>query len=173
MALPKDYDADGCSLARSLEVVGERWTLLVIRDAFYGVRRFSDFAAHQAIPRAVLTHRLKALVAEGVLAVAPGPHGHDEYELTAKSVDLWPAVRSLMTWGDGYYSTKGPRRVFSHAADGGEVPAGGACAACGSAVAAPDLVVAPGSGWEPASKTDAVSAALAGPHRVLTSVRDS
>src|SRR6201996_7486183 len=96
MALPKDYTGEGCSLARALEVVGERWTLLIVRDAFFGVRRFSDFAAHLDIPRAVLTHRLAALVGAGVLAAAPGPHGHDEYSLTAKGLDLWPVVRSLL-----------------------------------------------------------------------------
>ena len=81
MALPKDYADDRCSLARALEVVGERWTLLIVRDAFFGVRRFGDFAAHLEIPRAVLTSRLAALVAAGCgavvgsadLVVAPGP----------------------------------------------------------------------------------------------------
>ncbi len=90
MALPKDYAGEGCSLARALEIVGERWTLLIVRDAFFGVRRFGDFAAHLAIPRAVLTHRLSALVEAGVLTIVPGPHGHDEYALTGKGLDLWP-----------------------------------------------------------------------------------
>src|ERR1700677_1449865 len=112
MALPKDYAGEGCSLARALEVVGERWTLLIVRDAFFGVRRFSDFAAHLAIPRAVLTHRLAALTEAGVLALVPGAHGHDEYVLTGKGADLWPAVRALLAWGDDYYSAVGPRRVF-------------------------------------------------------------
>lgn len=134
-------------------------------------RRFSDFAAYLTIPRAVLAHRLTALVEAGVLTVVPGSHGHDEYEMTAKGLDLWPVVRSLMAWGDGYYSAKGPRRLFSHAADGGEVPVDGTCATCGAAVAAADLVVVPGPGWQATGKTDAVSAALAGPHRLLTSVR--
>ena len=111
MALPKDYTGEGCSLARALEVVGERWTLLIVRDAFFGVRRFGDFAAHLAIPRAVLTHRLSALADAGVLAVVPGPHGHDEYALTGKGLDLWPVVRSMLAWGDDYYSEKGPRRA--------------------------------------------------------------
>src|ERR1700753_299078 len=100
MALPNDYAGQACSLARTLEVVGERWTLLIVRDAFFGVRRFGDFAAHLAIPRAVLAERLKSLTAAGVLARVPaqavpgGAHGadgrqrtgggHPEYELTAK-----------------------------------------------------------------------------------------
>jgi DNA-binding HxlR family transcriptional regulator len=172
MALPKDYAGQGCSLARTLEVVGERWTLLIVRDAFFGVRRFGDFAAHLALPRAVLTHRLSALVADGVLAVAPGAHGHDEYVLTAKGLDLWPVIRSLLTWGDDYYSAKGPRRVFRHASDNGEVAQDGTCAECACVPPVADLVVAPGPGWTPRpGKPDLVSAALAEPHRLLTSLR--
>jgi DNA-binding HxlR family transcriptional regulator len=117
MALPKDYAGEVCSLARALEVVGERWTLLIVRDAFVGVRRFSDFAAHLDIPRAVLTHRLAALVESDVLAVVPGAHGHDEYVLTTKGLDLWPVVRGLLAWGDDHYSPAGPRRGFRHAPD--------------------------------------------------------
>ena len=96
MTLPKEYAGERCSLARALEVGGERWTLLIVRDAFFGVRRFGDFAAHLEIPRAVLTSRLAALVEAGVLAPEPGPHGHDEYALTGKGRDLWPVVRSLL-----------------------------------------------------------------------------
>src|ERR1700678_2543451 len=99
MALPKDYAGQRCSLSRALEIVGERWTLLIVRDAFFGVRRFGDFAAHLDIPRAVLTARLATLTEAGVLAVVPGAHGHDEYALTGKGADLWPAVRALLAWG--------------------------------------------------------------------------
>ena len=99
MALPKDYADERCSLARALEVVGERWTLLIVRDAFFGVRRFGDFAAHLEIPRAVLTSRLTALVEADVLTLVPGAHGHDEYALTGKGLDLWPVVRSMLAWG--------------------------------------------------------------------------
>jgi DNA-binding HxlR family transcriptional regulator len=172
MTLPKDYVTQECSLARALEVVGERWTLLVVRDAFFGVRRFGDFAAHLDIPRAVLTHRLAFLVEEGVLAVAPGAHGHDEYVLTAKGLDLWPVIRSLVSWGDGYYSAKGPRRVYRHASDEGAVAEDGACAVCGAVPPPADLVVSPGPGWAAkAGKSDVATAALAGPHRLLTPVR--
>ena len=62
MALPREYLGEDCALARALEIVGERWTLLIVRDAFYGVRRFSDFRDHLGIPRAVLTDRLNLLV---------------------------------------------------------------------------------------------------------------
>ena len=104
--------------------------------------RFGDFAAHLATPRAVLTHRLSALVEADVLTVVPGPHGHDEYALTGKGLDLWPVVRALLTWGDDYYSAKGPLRLFRHALDNGDVAQDGTCAACGGVPPVADLVVA-------------------------------
>ncbi|MFJ1823384.1 winged helix-turn-helix transcriptional regulator, partial [Streptomyces sp. NPDC088178] len=67
MALGKDYAAQQCSMARALEVVGERWTLLVVRDAFFGVRRYNDFLAHLGMPRAVLATRLQSLIEAGVM----------------------------------------------------------------------------------------------------------
>ena len=172
MTLPKDYVGEPCSLARALEVVGERWTLLIVRDAFFGVRRFGDFAAHLDIPRAVLTARLATLTEAGVLAVVPGAHGHDEYALTGKGADLWPAVRALLAWGDQHYSAVGPRRVFRHAADDGDVAASGVCAACGATVGSADLVVAPGPGLAAIPpKSDPVSAVLNAPHRLLQPIR--
>lgn len=71
MALGTDYAQQDCSLARALEVVGERWSMLIVRDAFYGVSRFNDFLAHLDIPRAVLTARLRTLVEAGVLYKEP------------------------------------------------------------------------------------------------------
>jgi DNA-binding HxlR family transcriptional regulator len=100
MALRTDYAGQSCSAARALEVVGERWTLLIIRDAFYGIRRFSDFIARLRIPRAVLTNRLRSLVDEGVLDRVHAPSGHDEYQLT--SGDLAEAATDRLgshSWG--------------------------------------------------------------------------
>jgi DNA-binding HxlR family transcriptional regulator len=175
MPLPRDYSGQQCSLARALEIVGERWTLLIVRDAFFGVRRFGDFAAHLGIPRAVLAERLASLTGEGVLSGAEGDHGHTEYVLTGKGITLWPVVRSLLAWGDEHYSDGGPRRVFQHAADGGPVNGDGTCATCatcGQAVAVQDLVVAPGPGLATRSgDRDPVSTALASPHRLLEPVR--
>lgn len=171
MALPRVYASETCSMGRSLEVVGERWTLLIVRDAFFGVRRFGDFAAHLDIPRAVLAQRLATLTDESVLAVEPGSHGHDEYVLTAKGLGLWPAVRCLLSWGDDHYSDAGPRRVFRHGADGAAVPPDGTCPACGQAVPVADLVLEPGPGW--AGKADLISVALSRPHRLLTPLRGS
>jgi DNA-binding HxlR family transcriptional regulator len=172
MPLPKDYAGQQCSLARALEIVGERWTLLIVRDAFFGVRRFGDFVAHLGIPRAVLAERLGSLTGEGVLSGTEGDHGHTEYVLTGKGLTLWPVVRSLLAWGDEHYSGGGPRRVFQHAADAGPVSGDGTCATCGQAVPVQDLLVAPGPGLvtRPDS-TDPVSTALASPHRLLAPVR--
>ena len=82
MPLRSDYDRQNCSLARSLEVVGERWTLLILRDLFFGVRRFTDLHAHLDIPRAVLTARLATLVDRGLVERRPYGPGRDEFLLT-------------------------------------------------------------------------------------------
>ena len=105
-----------------------------MRDAFYGVRRFGDFAAHLDIPRAVLTNRLRALVAEEVLDKVPAAGGHDEYVLTDKGAKLWPVLRDLMAWGDEFYAPQGPRRLLSHALDGGHLGIDGRCEVCGALV---------------------------------------
>jgi DNA-binding HxlR family transcriptional regulator len=172
MPLPKDYSGQECSLARALEIVGERWTLLIVRDAFFGVRRFGDFVAHLDIPRAVLAERLSSLTSEGVLSGASGAHGHTEYVLTGKGLTLWPVVWSLLAWGDEHYSDVGPRRVFQHAADGAPVGSDGTCAACGQPVSVMELMVAPGPGLTTRpGRDDPVSAALASPHHLLEPVR--
>jgi DNA-binding HxlR family transcriptional regulator len=171
VALPKDYDDQDCSMAKALEVIGERWTLLIVRDAFYGVRRFSDFIAHLDIPRAVLTARLAALVNDGVLERAPGPGKRDEYALTDKGKRLWPILRSLMNWGDAYYSPAGVRRVLRHDADGGTLDDAGRCRRCRAVVTAADTRVEPGPGLDRAPRADPVSAAFAEPKRLLESLR--
>jgi DNA-binding HxlR family transcriptional regulator len=82
VSLPKDYAGQRCSLSRALEVADERWTLLILRDAFFGVRRFGDSTAHLGVPRAVLTERLESLRDADVLAESKGNHGYREYVLT-------------------------------------------------------------------------------------------
>jgi DNA-binding HxlR family transcriptional regulator len=167
MPLGKDYAGQQCSLARALEIVGERWTLLILRDSFFGVRRFGDFAAHLNIPRAVLSDRLSSLTEAGVLARADGGHGHTEYVLTSKGLPLWPAIRILLAWGDEHYSDHGPRRLFRHAADDGLVTAGGSCEVCGLDIPVSDLMVVPGPGLALPAPADPVSQALATPHPML------
>lgn len=177
VTLPHHYVNEVCSAARSLEIVGERWTLLIVRDAFYGIRRFSDFAAHLQVPRAVLTERLGTLVDAGILDRVRGSSGRDEYELTGKGVALWPVVRSLMAWGDEFYGRDGgPRRRFLHAADEGRLDGFGICAECGRAVEVRDILMVPGTrtgalGADgPGADPNAVSQALDMPHRLLEPV---
>ncbi|MFD2083393.1 DNA-binding transcriptional regulator, HxlR family [Actinopolymorpha cephalotaxi] len=168
MALGKDYQGQDCSLARALELVGERWTMLVLRDAFYGVRRFSDFADHLGIPRAVLTERLQALVDAGVLARQRYQESppRDEYVLTEVGEELWPALYALSRWGERHATTGKPRRVFRHAGCGRRLDLTGACPACGHFVPAREVETRLGPGAGPA-RDDAVNRAMAKPHRLL------
>jgi DNA-binding HxlR family transcriptional regulator len=174
VSLPHDYGGAACSLARSLEVIGERWTLLIVRDAFYGARRFGDFVDHLRVPRSVLTKRLDKLVADGILArTAPDARGYAEYELTDKGRRLWPIVRHLMDWGDEFYAQGGPPRTFEHIADGGRVAADGRCERCGEPVDVEDLQVSPGPGLDLEGVPDnPVTEAMKTPHRLLASVHE-
>jgi len=156
-----------CSLARSLEIVGERWTLLIVRDAFLGVRRFNDFATQLEIPRAVLTSRLRTLVEAGVLTRQGA-----EYELTDAGLDLLPVVRALMAWGDAHCAPSGARRVMRHDADDGLLDAQGVCETCGGSVATAEIRIEPGPGFDHSRPVkDAVSEAINAPRRLLEPVR--
>ena len=98
----KRFDRMPCSVARTLDVVGDWWTLLVVRDAMLGVRRFSDFHARTGIAKNILTDRLQKLVAAGILErVAAGARGRRfEYVLTDKGAALFPVLTALREWGD-------------------------------------------------------------------------
>lgn len=108
-----------CSIERTLAVLGEKWTFLVLREAFNGVRRFADFQALTGAPRQVLSARLSRLVAEGLLRKVPyqepGQRQRDEYRLTQKGLDLYPILMALMHWGDRYLADpEGPPVVVTH-----------------------------------------------------------
>ncbi|MFG2791775.1 winged helix-turn-helix transcriptional regulator [Streptomyces sp. NPDC048419] len=175
MTLPSTYADRNCSLVRTLEVVGERWTLLIVRDAFFGVRRFGDFATRLKIPRAVLTSRLKTLVQEGVLSRDDEAGGGVEYRLTAKGIELWPVVRTLMNWGDAHYSPAGAKRSFRHERDGGLLDHEGRCEDCGLVVPVPEILHEPGPGFEPApgSGRHRVAEATSTPRRLLEPILTS
>jgi DNA-binding HxlR family transcriptional regulator len=168
VALPREYAAESCPIARTLEIVGERWTLLVVRDAFYGVRRFSDFRAHLGIPKAVLSERLSLLVDEGVLSKAAGSSGRDEYVLTAKGRRLWPTIWSLAGWGNDNYVPPPHRRTYRHLDCGGTIGGDRVCATCGQLPDVADLVVhPPHRARDRGVRDDPVSEALRRPHRLL------
>jgi DNA-binding HxlR family transcriptional regulator len=161
VALPREYPSETCPIARSLEIVGERWTLLIMRDAFYGVRRFSDFHGHLGIPKAVLADRLAFLVKEDVLAKADG-----EYGLTAKGRQLWPMIWSMISWGNENYLEKPSRRTYLHAGCGGAIGQDRHCERCDQVPDVADLIAHPPRPRDP-SREDPVSRALRRPHRML------
>ncbi|TDC43204.1 helix-turn-helix domain-containing protein [Micromonospora sp. KC213] len=101
-----DWSVENCTIARAMAILGERWTLVVLREVFNGVRRFDDMRVRTGIPRQVLTSRLTALVAQGVLRRAPyqepGSRVRHEYRLTDKGLDLWPVLVAVLGWGDRY-----------------------------------------------------------------------
>ncbi|WP_066957011.1 winged helix-turn-helix transcriptional regulator [Streptomyces lushanensis] len=168
MALGKDYVAQECSIARALEVIGERWTLLVVRDAFYGIRRYSDFLGHLGLPRAVLATRLQALERAGVLEKRRYQDSppRDEYVLTDSGIALWPILRSLSVWGTAHVAGTKRLRVFTHADCGTELGSYGECPACSTAVPPQDVEMLPGEGLDP-EPSDPVSRALLRPRRLL------
>lgn len=166
MALGVDYAQQDCSLARALELVGERWTLLILRDCFFGVRRFTDFQTHLDISKAVLTQRLSGLIDAGLLEKSPRG-GRDEYMMTTDAVALWPALYALNQWGETQSSPHRPRRLFSHVDCGSDLEATGRCPRCATVPGPGSLEVRPGPGVSSEPRVNRVSAALRIPHRLL------
>ena len=137
-----------CSIAQSLEVIGEWWTLLIIRDAFLGVRRFGDFAERLGIARNVLQDRLERLVQAGVLEKAPYQERpvRYEYRLTAMGRDLWPTIIALLKFGDRHLGDAGPPLLIVHRDCGGEIDDRRICGRCGAALELEDVEAKPGPG---------------------------
>jgi DNA-binding HxlR family transcriptional regulator len=150
--LGSDYKGQNCSIARSLELVGERWTILVLRDVFLGLRRFDQFQRSLGIARNVLAARLDRLVGEGVLERVPyqeRPLRH-EYRLTGKGLDLWPVIVELLRWGDRYAAPDaGPPIVIRHRGCGGELGEHRVCMRCGKSLQAGDVRAELGPGADP------------------------
>lgn len=172
MALGKNYEGQDCSLAKALEVIGERWTLLVLRDAMYGVRRYGDFLAHLDLPRAVLSQRLATLVEAGILErrrYQDNPP-REEYVPTPMGRELWVPLLGLSQWGEQHLTGAGPRRMFFHHACGTRLDAVSFCERCAVRVPVQDVEVRPGPGLE-RSRQDRVSLALQEPHRMLDPIQ--
>ena len=146
--LPRTYDDQVCSIARSLELVGDRWTLLIIRDALRGARRFDDFRARLNVAHNVLSDRLSRLTEAGVFERRRYQERPDRYEyrLTQQGKDLWPALMSLLLWGDRYLAPAGPPLLLTHRGCGGRLTPRLTCAVCGDALAYGDVETAPGPG---------------------------
>jgi DNA-binding HxlR family transcriptional regulator len=147
--LQRDYPDQVCSIARSLEIVGERWTLLILRDALLGLERFDEFQQKLGIASNVLTNRLKLLCNEGVLERVPDAErpGRPKYILTDKGRELAPALIVLMKWGDRHYPTPGgPPRLTLHAGCGGNISADFRCDRCRKRVGRGEIELPAGPG---------------------------
>ena len=148
--LPRTYDEQVCSIARSLEIVGDRWTLLIVRDAFLGLKRFQEFEADLKLPKKVLSERLQRLVDEGILETRvyeTRPQRH-EYLLTEKGRGLWRVLAQLLMWGDEHYvGEAGPPRILRHRECGGRLDYSLRCKKCGAEVTdSREVNIAPGPG---------------------------
>ena len=131
-----------CSVARALSVVGDRWTMVVLREAFMRVRRFEDFQARTGTPRPILADRLKTLVENGVLERRQYSERPErfEYRLTEKGLDLYPVVVSLLRWGDRWMTDRdGPPVELRHRACGHAMLPELACPECGDWLEARDI----------------------------------
>jgi DNA-binding HxlR family transcriptional regulator len=146
--LNRHYEGqEACSVAQTLEIIGERWTLLIIRDAFLGLTRFGEFQESLGIARNILADRLRRLVDEGILERVPyaGRPPRYEYVLTAKGRDLFTALNALRQWGDEHLTDK-PMRLLRQKADGRPVIA--ALVPDGTTVLAGDEIeLVPGPGF--------------------------
>jgi DNA-binding HxlR family transcriptional regulator len=136
-----------CSVARSVAVIGDRWTLMLLRDCFLGVRRFEDFERRLGISRSIIAERLKRLVDEGVLrkeAYQDHPVRH-EYRLTEKGLALHPVIMAIVHWGDAHYADEGgPPLIHRHKTCGHDFAPVQTCSECGEVVTARDVDVRAG-----------------------------
>jgi DNA-binding HxlR family transcriptional regulator len=146
-----DFDTANCNIAAALAVVGEKWTFLVLREAFNGIRRFDDMQRRTGAPRQVLSSRLARLVAEGILRKTPyqesGQRSRNEYRLTEKGIELYPMIAALLAWGDRYAAAPaGPAVELTHRDCGAPVFLQLACSQGHVLGSARDVTPIPGPG---------------------------
>ena len=146
-----DYDSANCAIGAAVDILGERSTFLVLREAFNGVRRFDDMQRRTGMPRQVLSQRLARLVAEGLLRKVPyqqaGQRSRAEYRLTEKGLDLYPVLVALMEWGDRYeVGAAGPPVLLRHRDCGEPVHLQLACEAGHVIGSAREVTPVPGPG---------------------------
>jgi DNA-binding HxlR family transcriptional regulator len=160
--LGRTYEGQNCSVAKTLEIVGERWTVLILREIYFGRRRFDEIASDLGIARNVLTQRLQRLQDEGVLTKVAYQERPErfEYRLTEKGLDLWPVMVTLMQFGDRYYAPEGPPIVLTHRDCGGTLDEHRICMTCGAKLTAKDVRAHRGPG---ARRTAEAAAAASGP----------
>lgn len=143
------YERENCSAARALEVVGERWSLLIIRNAaFAGMTRFSEFERRLGVAPNILAKRLADFVADGLLEVGPsdaGPRGRS-YRLTPKGRELAEVVMALTAWGDRWAAPGGPPVLYEHRGCGGTVTVATRCTECEQHPGVAQVAARPGPG---------------------------
>jgi len=144
----KSFADMDCSVAQCLEVVGEWWSMLIVRDAFLGVTRFEDFQRRLGISRNILQQRLAKLVDAGVLVRVPySDHPpRVDYRLTDKGRDLWPVLTAMRQWGDAHAAPAGPPIRVTHTACGCSGPLVLVCTGCGTPVGPRDVTATAGAG---------------------------
>jgi len=146
--LGRTYEGQNCSAARALEVAGERWSLLIIRDAlFRGITRFSDFQRSLGVAPNILATRLDSFVGAGLMELrqySERPPQH-EYLLTGKGRDLGPVIIALTAWGDRWAAPQGPPIAYEHQGCGGVIRQETRCMTCGDPAPAADITARPGS----------------------------
>jgi DNA-binding HxlR family transcriptional regulator len=142
------FEGMNCSVAQCLEVVGDWWSLLIVRDAFLGVRRFDDFQARLGISRNILHRRLTKLVDDGVMERVPYQDNppRANYRLTEKGRDLWQVLTAMRQWGDRWAAPAGPPLKMRHATCGRVVKAVAVCSHCGEPLSPRSLALEPGPG---------------------------
>lgn len=143
-----------CSLARTLEIVGEWWALLVLRDVCFGWNRFEEIHGHLGIARNILKARLDTLVDHGMVERRRYQQHPDRYEYlpTGKAIDFVPALLSLVAWGDRWTAPDGPPVLFSHRTCGHDTTATVVCSACHAPLARGDIEARPGPGTPGAAR---------------------
>jgi DNA-binding HxlR family transcriptional regulator len=145
------YSAENCTVGRAMAVLGERWTFVVVREVFNGIRRFEDMRVRTAIPRQVLTNRLSLLVEHGILRKVTyqrsGERSRFEYRLTEKGLDLYPVLVAIAEWGNRYLADPaGPPVEFVHRDCGQVVTVAMSCAEGHDVDTPRDVIPRPGPG---------------------------
>lgn len=159
--LGKTYESQVCSIARALELVGERWSLLIIRDAlFAGTTRYVEFQRRLRIATNILQSRLDGFVSAGIMQRRKGSPAGPEYVLTGKGRDLAPALIALTQWGDRWAAPEGPPIRYTHQTCGAAVRADITCASCGTLAGPGEVLARPGPGM-PAEHAERMAAARA------------
>jgi DNA-binding HxlR family transcriptional regulator len=150
--LGRTYDRENCSAARTLEIVGERWSLLIIRNAmFAGSTRFTEFQRQLGIAPNILSSRLDRFVEAGLMRARPltGDAQTREYMLTRKGLDLQPVIIALTEWGDRWAAPQGPPITYQHEGCGGRIHQRLSCEDCHTAPAPAHVRTRPGPGALP------------------------